>query len=107
MIALYFLVISRLSTICVHSENKLMMLQHSSQPTTIKRCLFSDVCPNSSFEQEYIDDYIVGKINDERYGLLAGLTLNGPWQGKDKWTPETQGYGKKLPKGRRMYQLVR
>ncbi|EYC12974.1 hypothetical protein Y032_0045g1193 [Ancylostoma ceylanicum] len=66
-----------------------------------------NVCPNSTFDKEYIDDYVVGKINDERYGLLAGLTINGPWQGRDNWDPEKQGYGKKLPKGRRMYQLVR
>ncbi|EPB69044.1 hypothetical protein ANCCEY_11861 [Ancylostoma ceylanicum] len=64
------------------------------------------ICPNSPFEKEYIDDYVVGKINDERYALLAGLTLNGPWQGRDKWTPETQGYGKKLPKGKTMNNLV-
>ncbi|EYC12878.1 hypothetical protein Y032_0045g1136 [Ancylostoma ceylanicum] len=59
-------------------------------------------CPNSSFDAEVIETYVVGDINDERYAILRGLVINGPWQGKDKWTPETQGYGKKLPKAKTM-----
>ncbi|RCN35181.1 hypothetical protein ANCCAN_18955 [Ancylostoma caninum] len=64
------------------------------------------ICPNSSFEKEIIDDYVVGHINDQRYAQLKGLVLNGPWQGRDKWTPETQGYGKKLPKAKTMNRMV-
>ncbi|KAL6731950.1 hypothetical protein Aduo_002766 [Ancylostoma duodenale] len=64
------------------------------------------ICPNSSFAKETIDDYVVGHINDRRYALLHGLVLNGPWQGRDKWTPETQGYGKKLPKVKTMNRMV-
>ncbi|EYC12883.1 hypothetical protein Y032_0045g1139 [Ancylostoma ceylanicum] len=64
------------------------------------------ICPDSPFEKEIIDDYVVGHINDRRYALLHGRVLNGPWQGRDKWTPETQGYGKKLPKGKTMNNLV-
>ncbi|EPB65308.1 SCP-like protein, partial [Ancylostoma ceylanicum] len=63
-------------------------------------------CPNSSFDAEVIETYVVGDINDERYAILRGLVINGPWQGKDKWTPETQGYGKKLPKAKTMNKLV-
>ncbi|EYC12960.1 hypothetical protein Y032_0045g1183 [Ancylostoma ceylanicum] len=70
------------------------------------RYLFSDVCPNSSFDQDMIDEYVVGHLNDKRYRLLAGLQLNGPWQGKDQWTSDTQAYGKKLPKGKSMNKLT-
>ncbi|KAL6732285.1 hypothetical protein Aduo_003059 [Ancylostoma duodenale] len=64
------------------------------------------ICPNSSFEKEIIDDYVVGHINDQRYAQLNGKVLNGPWQGRHKWTRETQGYGKKLPKGKTMNRMV-
>ncbi|RCN24121.1 hypothetical protein ANCCAN_30189 [Ancylostoma caninum] len=70
------------------------------------RNLFLDLCPNSTFDKDVIDELVLGHINDQRYKLLRGLQLNGPWQGKDKWTSETQGYGKKLPKGKTMNKLV-
>ncbi|EPB69042.1 hypothetical protein ANCCEY_11859 [Ancylostoma ceylanicum] len=64
------------------------------------------ICQNSSFDADIIDVNVIGEINDKRYEVLRGLVINGPWQGKDKWTPETQGYGKKLPKAKTMNNLV-
>ncbi|RCN52746.1 hypothetical protein ANCCAN_01122, partial [Ancylostoma caninum] len=68
--------------------------------------LFPDfLCPDSPFDKDTIETYIVGDINDKRYRILKGLQLNGPWQGEDKWTSETQGYGKKLPMGKTMNEV--
>ncbi|KAL6732265.1 hypothetical protein Aduo_003042 [Ancylostoma duodenale] len=64
-----------------------------------------ELCPDSKFDKEIIDGLVVGHINDLRYRLLSGLQLNGPWQGRDHWTQETQGYGKKLPLGKTMNKL--
>ncbi|KAL6732244.1 hypothetical protein Aduo_003024 [Ancylostoma duodenale] len=67
--------------------------------------LLSEICPNSTFDQEIIEENVLSHINDQRYRLLSGQQLNGPWQGRDKWTKETQGYGKPLPKGKTMNAL--
>ncbi|KAL6732268.1 hypothetical protein Aduo_003044 [Ancylostoma duodenale] len=78
-----------------------MILQVALLPLALSQ----ELCPNSTFDKETIEEFVVGHINDQRYKLLRGLQLNGPWQGKDKWTAETQGYGKKLPTGKTMNKL--
>ncbi|RCN48429.1 hypothetical protein ANCCAN_05424 [Ancylostoma caninum] len=60
------------------------------------------LCPNSTFDKDIIEEYVIRSINDARYKILSGLQLNGPWQGRDEWSSETQGYGKKLPLGKTM-----
>ncbi|RCN29174.1 hypothetical protein ANCCAN_25070 [Ancylostoma caninum] len=63
------------------------------------------LCPGSPFDEETIKESVVGHINDHRYKLLKGLQPNGPWQDRDKWTSETQGYGKKLPMAKTMNEV--
>ncbi|RCN33884.1 hypothetical protein ANCCAN_20282 [Ancylostoma caninum] len=63
------------------------------------------ICGNSSFDKETIEEYVIAEINSKRYEILKGLQPNGPWQGRDKWNEETQGYGKKLPKAKTMNKL--
>ncbi|EYB82956.1 hypothetical protein Y032_0346g3142 [Ancylostoma ceylanicum] len=82
------------------------IIAYPSKWATTENSSFSAICPNSPFDKEIIEETVIGHFNDMRYRLLKGLQLNGPWQGKDKWTSETQGYGKKLPKGKTMNELV-
>ncbi|RCN39004.1 hypothetical protein ANCCAN_15097, partial [Ancylostoma caninum] len=69
------------------------------------KSFFLEICSKSTFDKDIIEENVLGHINDQRYRLLRGLQQNGPWQGRDKWTNKTQGYGKALPKGKTMNEL--